>query len=375
MITDGDNTPEGCTDRATTDIDRGECGMAREHRPITRRTLLAATLGGAAAVGISGVPAFAQTTTPSQPAGKAGGERLLIGNVVDGGTGLLQVTTADLAAPVGVPLSSQPNGLVGSADGKVAYVATQFNPGLTVVNVGGAKVDGTIPVGGFANSVVLSPDGATAYVAVGAGGGSRGYVAVVSTADGQVKTRVQAGYQPRDIAITPDGAKLFVADERAKGVTVVDTKTNQVVGTIKTTRPALKVTTDPKGQRVFIAGQQELVTADVATGKVTSTAVLAGRPGGLVVAPSGALAYVSLYTGPTTPAALAVVNTQNGRVLQSKGNKKAHGDLAIAGTKVVAVDPVDGTTTAVNTETTATTGELASPGNATPTCVAFVGTN
>ncbi|MFD4641973.1 hypothetical protein ACFWN2_32040 [Lentzea sp. NPDC058436] len=307
---------------------------------------------------------------------KAGRKKLLIGSVDPLGNGVVQLADPSLTGEQAlVPVNGQPNGIVGSPDGLRAYVGTVFGPGLSVVDVDGARVTGEVPVGGFANAVLVSPDGKTVYVATGSSGagGSRGHVAVVDAANGEVRALIKAGLLPRTLALTPDGKQLFVGDERAKGVTIIDTAKNAVSGRFETEKSPLFLAIDPKGKNLYVAQSRELATFGLRGGKSGSTA-LEGVPCGLAVHPNGTFAAVSLYAGRNTDAQLVTVNINSNKVRTKEPNGKANGPLAMSkdGGRTFVLDKKNRKVTSANSDSGKPDSSLSTPNSNTPTCVAFV---
>jgi YVTN family beta-propeller protein len=48
----------------------------------------------------------------------------------------------------------------------------------------------------------------------------------IDTATNKVVARIEVGQRPWNMALTPDGAKLYVANGRSNSVSVIDTATN-----------------------------------------------------------------------------------------------------------------------------------------------------
>ncbi|MFC3898135.1 hypothetical protein ACFOWZ_42265 [Lentzea rhizosphaerae] len=346
--------------------------MTTENRGLSRRTLLTAALGGAA-VSVVGHSVFAGVASAAP-----GSKKLIIGSVDHLGNGIVQLADPSLTGPSTiVAVNGQPNGITGSPDGLRAYVATAFGPGLSVVDVDAAKVTGEIAVGGFANEVVVSPDGKIIYVATGSSGagGSRGHVAVVDAATGDVRARINAGLWPRSLALTPDGTQLFVGDERAKGITIVDTAKNAVAGSFRTEKQVLELAIDPKGKSLYAASLRELVTYDLRGGK-SGTTELEGVPCGLAVHPNGTFAVVSLYAGRNADSQLVTVNIASNKVRTKEPNGKANGPLTMSkdGDRAFVLDKKNRKVTSADTASGKPDNSLSTPNSNTPTCVAFVET-
>jgi uncharacterized protein (TIGR03437 family) len=131
------------------------------------------------------------------------------------------------------PTSSQPLAL--SADDSLLIVANPDNDSVTLFDVknGNTRL-AEIRVGDEPNGVALSPDGARAYVA----NTVSGTVTVLrinrstSSYDNVVAT-IPVGAEPYGLALTPSGRKLYVANARSNSVSVIDTASNQVVRTIE----------------------------------------------------------------------------------------------------------------------------------------------
>lgn len=111
----------------------------------------------------------------------------------------------DRNLPLGeIAVGQEPNGVVVSPDGKVAYVAN--------------TIDGTVSV--------LSVDQTKQPVAT-----------VIETLD--------VGTEPYGIALTPNGQKAYVTNARSNSVSVIDTATNTVITTITNIGPS--VGAEPRG--------------------------------------------------------------------------------------------------------------------------------
>ncbi len=90
------------------------------------------------------------------------------------------------------------------------------------------KVIDTIAVGGLPFGLAVSPDGARVYVA----NASSDTVSVVDTATNTVTTTIGVGDTPAGVAVSPDGATVFVTNANDDTVSMIDTVTNTVTATI-----------------------------------------------------------------------------------------------------------------------------------------------
>jgi YVTN family beta-propeller protein/probable HAF family extracellular repeat protein len=120
------------------------------------------------------------------------------------------------------------------AFGYVAQFAPSVTPGLVaVLTVPSNTVTQTVAVGTLPTDIAITPDGAYAYVA---NEGSNN-VSVIDTSSNTVIATVPVGNQPDSIAITPDGALAYVANLADSTVSVIQTSTNSVVATIPVPSP------------------------------------------------------------------------------------------------------------------------------------------
>ena len=57
-------------------------------------------------------------------------------------------------------------------------------------------------------------------------------MSVIDTASNRVVATVPVGQRPWNMALTPDGRKLYVANGRSNSVSVIDTQTDQRISDI-----------------------------------------------------------------------------------------------------------------------------------------------
>ena len=105
------------------------------------------------------------------------------------------------------------------------------------------------------------------------------------------------------MAITPDGARVYVANGGTGTVSVIDTATNTVIGSpipVGTAPQGVAIT--PDGTRVYVANQNSnsVSVIDTATNTVIGSPITVGSgPRGMAITPDGAFAYVTNFAGNT----------------------------------------------------------------------------
>lgn len=177
-------------------------------------------------------------TTLSQPDG-AGFDLLF---AIDTATGAKQQRALDF----------HPGDLVAGKDGRHVWVA-----GCRGLCSDGAlhAIDPSDP--GHATQLVLptvpgevaiSPDGARVYVA----NGLAASVAVADTAAGSIVTNVKVGAEPLGVATSPDGRRVYVTNFQAGTMSVLDAKTNEVVDTLNVGATPRAVAVTPDGKRAYL---------------------------------------------------------------------------------------------------------------------------
>jgi PQQ-dependent catabolism-associated beta-propeller protein len=127
-------------------------------------------------------------------------------------------------------VDARPRDAVFAADGKRAYVSAEIAGTVAVVDPAVHEVIDVIamPDGQSAVGLAVSPDGATLYVA----NGHANRVSVIDTATARLVQQIPVGYRPWGVALTADGRKLYTADGVSNQVSVVDTTRRRVVATI-----------------------------------------------------------------------------------------------------------------------------------------------
>jgi YVTN family beta-propeller protein len=148
----------------------------------------------------------------------------------------------------GRPSYQSPYAVVMAADGSRLYVSHHTAGVVLVVDPAARKMLNTIPVGKAPTGLALSRDGATLYVA-----DDDGSVAVVDTKAGKVAGTVAAGRSAYGLALSKDGSRLFVCDRFLNRVVAVDAAKRQPVQAVAATREPLFAALDPEGKTLCVS--------------------------------------------------------------------------------------------------------------------------
>ena len=124
-------------------------------------------------------------------------------------------------------------------------------------------------------------------------------VSVINTQTNQVVgSPIMVGENPFGIAITPDGKIAYVANFGSNSVSVINTQTNQVVGspiTVGTGPEGIAIT--PDGTRAYVANEtsNSVSVINTQTNQVVGSPITVGteEPFAIAITPNGQTAYVT----------------------------------------------------------------------------------
>ena len=126
-----------------------------------------------------------------------------------------------------------------------------------------------------------------------------------------VTATIPVGTAPNDVAVTPNGAYAYVANEEGNTVSVINTATNTVTATITGFNDPLGVAVTPNGAYAYVTNDVNdgsVSVINTATNKVTATIPAGNYPTAVAVTPSGAYAYVANSNGYANDS-VSVINT------------------------------------------------------------------
>ena len=128
------------------------------------------------------------------------------------------------------------------------YVALQNSEGqVAVVDVAGARLVATIPIGARALRLAADRDGNHVYAL-----GDDGILSVIDVAQNAVADRYLIGGRPGGMAISPDGKRLFVTLADRRTLMVFDTDSGRQTADIRVGRTPREVAVTPDGQWIYV---------------------------------------------------------------------------------------------------------------------------
>lgn len=241
--------------------------------------------------------------------------RLFVTNEGSGDLSVIDAATRRELARI--PLGKRPRGLAASHDGRILYIALSGSPaagpgvdeaslpppdraadGIAVFDIGASRVVRVLRGISDPEQVAVSPDGRRIYVA----SEDSGRLFVIDASTGGIVATLDVGGEPEGVAVSPDGRLVLATSEEAGEAAIVETNPPRV-------RTRLRVGARPRnavfsgdGRRAFVPGENDAsVTAiDVAAGQIAGQVHLAqadSRPMGVVLSPDQRHLFVTTGRG------------------------------------------------------------------------------
>jgi YVTN family beta-propeller protein len=192
---------------------------------------------------------------------------------------------------------------------------------VTVIDTASDSVVGApIPVGDRPADIAVSPDGDYVYVA----NFSSASVSVISTLENAtVGEPIPVGDGPALVYVRSDGQRAYVVNSGPGTVSVIDTEANQVVGApIPLGDDAGITAVSPDGRRIYTTnggaedGPYRVSVIDTGTGEAIGDPIpLSDRPAAMVVSPDGRRVYIGTSTDdPAEPERVWVLDTETNQL-------------------------------------------------------------
>ena len=195
-----------------------------------------------------------------------------------------EVTSQESAEGTSLSLGEGPHGLRPSADGSLLVVANTHAGTIDLVETADLTVEATIEVGDSPVQVALDPDGRYAYVSL-AGDSA---VAKVDLDARKVVATVDVSAAPVQLYLTPDGSRLISADQGTEdqpgdSVSVIDVETMTVSATIATGSGPHGVVIDPTGTLAWVTNLYDdtVSVLDLTTSEAVAAIDVGDKPNGI----------------------------------------------------------------------------------------------
>ncbi len=175
----------------------------------------------------------------------------------------------------------------------------------------------TVPTSVFVG-LAYSPDGTHAYAS---GGGSEvvhtydvsSNGLLTASGDITIGTSTQNPF-PTGLSISPDGKMLYVANNLTNNVSIINTATKQIVGTVAVGGYPYTTLTSSDGTTVYVSnwGDGTVSAIDTKTQAVTSTIAVGKHPNAMTFGPDGLL-----FVADANSDAISVIDTGSNTVVRT----------------------------------------------------------
>lgn len=159
------------------------------------------------------------------------------------------------ASPATPEADRSPVDLALTPDGAHLLVVNQTSSTLSLVRLSDGSVTSEVPTGERPSAVALTPDGTRVLVTGTFGGDLRVYERVGERLEQRGSVRLP--FEPRGVAVSPDGATAYVAQTTKHSVTVVDLQTLAVTTEIPSGRWPRYLALSPDGSRLAVGANAD----------------------------------------------------------------------------------------------------------------------
>jgi YVTN family beta-propeller protein len=161
-----------------------------------------------------------------------------------------------LAAQVSGPPWCSPGALVATHDGARLYIGCDTGRRIEVFDANSRKLVRSIPMPAPVTGLALSQDDSTLYATCGN--------AVRVLKGDTLRASLRGGHTAMAPVLSPDGARLYVANRFRNDISIFDTQSQKELGRIETTREPVSAAISPDGSVLFVANALPAGRADVA---------------------------------------------------------------------------------------------------------------
>jgi YVTN family beta-propeller protein len=220
---------------------------------------------------------------------------------------------------------------LGIAASPLAYIANTDSNSVSVIDTGTDAVVATLPVGNQPYDVAVLPNGAKVYVSNSSvSNPPQGNVSVIDTATDTVTTiatgqLAQSSFQASPgLAVSPDGTRLYLSEEGENTIAIIDTAVDTVIDHILTGNDHRGLAVHPSGNPLYVANFTDGVWVhDTVTpyARIATASNGGGYAGGFPIAvavnPAGTTYYI---TGLRFPGSIAVADVATNVITATIGD-------------------------------------------------------
>lgn len=176
-----------------------------------------------------------------------------------------------------VELPANPHDIAPSPDGRTLWTSLDGRSEVAVVDVRARAVRDLVPTGGSPHDLLVGPND-DVWVSDWGGG------LMVLTASGGV-VKVPLGDEPQHLAASPDGKELWVTDNGARQLFVLDAPSRSVVASVPLSGAPHHVVVDRGRVAVADNSGSQVVVVDRSGRQVVGAFAVGSGPHGIAIAP------------------------------------------------------------------------------------------
>lgn len=191
-----------------------------------------------------------------------------------------------------------------------AYVSSEKDNALTMIDLGTLAVKGTIPTCKRARHIQLTPERQIMVACT-----DSNQADLIDPASGKSVRRIPLGDEPEAFDLSPDGKVIYVSNEDAGEASFIDVASGKKLRSVK-------VGAEPEGVKVSADGKTLYVTSEVASlvhvidtasGKVVKNIRAGKRPRRMAITPDGKELWITNELG----ASVSIVSTATHEVIHT----------------------------------------------------------
>jgi PQQ-dependent catabolism-associated beta-propeller protein len=171
---------------------------------------------------------------------------------------LIDATT--LAVKGTIPTCKRGRHIQRLPDGKIMVACTDSNA-ADVIDPATGKSVRRVPLGDAPEAFDISPDGKTIYVS----NEDEAETSFVDAATGKVLKKVKVGQEPEGVKVSADGKILYVTSEVASLVHVIDVASAKILKNVKVGKRPRRMAITPDGKELWVTNELDASVTVVST--------------------------------------------------------------------------------------------------------------
>lgn len=184
-----------------------------------------------------------------------------------------------------------------------AYVALTHEMRVAILDTSTDTIVGHIPIGNYTFASVGNRAGTRLYVASAATiscnvntAPCNGLIAVIDLSSNTIVQTIQLATKPTEMALTPNEAHLYVVnDDSSNSVSIIDTATNLLLGTVGVGRIPYQVVANPRLPAMYISASGAPFISVINTATRQRDADIGTAAASIAIDPSGDHLYATTY--------------------------------------------------------------------------------